>query len=69
MQEGVKLTYDQLKKVLEKHHIKEIVCEGEFDPEVHQATPVNKRELLHVLRCGTEAVEQSDPRRPGSTCK
>ena len=37
MQEGVKLTYDQLKKVLEKHHIKEIVCEGEFDPEVHQA--------------------------------
>jgi len=36
MQEGVKLTYEQLKKVLEKHHIKEIVCKGEFDPEVHQ---------------------------------
>ena len=37
MKEGVKLTYEQLRKVLEKNHIKEIVCEGEFDPEVHQA--------------------------------
>jgi molecular chaperone GrpE len=37
MQEGVKLTYDQLKKILEKNSIKEIGCEGEFDPEVHQA--------------------------------
>ena len=36
MQEGVKLTYGQLKKVLEKNHIKEIACEGEFNPEVHQ---------------------------------
>jgi molecular chaperone GrpE len=36
MQEGVKLTYEQLRKVLEKNHIKEIVCQGEFDPEVHQ---------------------------------
>jgi len=37
MKEGVKLTYEQLKKILEKNHIKEIVCDGEFDPEVHQA--------------------------------
>jgi molecular chaperone GrpE len=37
MQEGVKLTYEQLKKILEKNSIKEIGCEGEFDPEVHQA--------------------------------
>jgi len=37
MKEGVSLTYEQLRKVLEKNHIKEIVCEGEFDPEVHQA--------------------------------
>ncbi len=37
MHEGVKLTYEQLRKVLEKNHIKEISCEGEFDPEVHQA--------------------------------
>ena len=37
MKEGVTLTYEQLKKILEKNHIKEVVCEGEFDPEVHQA--------------------------------
>ena len=37
MQEGVKLTYEQLKKILEKNSIKEIGCKGEFDPEVHQA--------------------------------
>jgi len=37
MKEGVTLTYNQLKKILEKNHIKEIACEGEFDPEVHQA--------------------------------
>jgi molecular chaperone GrpE len=37
MVEGVNLTYDQLKKILEKNSIKEIACEGEFDPEVHQA--------------------------------
>jgi molecular chaperone GrpE len=37
MKEGVNLTYEQLKKVLEKNHIKEIICEGEFNPEVHQA--------------------------------
>ncbi|AKF24429.1 molecular chaperone GrpE [Sulfurovum lithotrophicum] len=37
MQEGVKLTYEQLKKVLEKNSIKEIDSKGEFNPEVHQA--------------------------------
>lgn len=37
MKEGVSLTYEQLKKILEKNHIKEVVCEGEFNPEVHQA--------------------------------
>lgn len=37
MKEGVNLTYEQLKKILEKNHIKEIECTGEFDPEVHQA--------------------------------
>ena len=37
MKEGVTLTYEQLKKIFEKNHIKEVDCEGEFDPEVHQA--------------------------------
>ena len=37
MKEGVNLTHEQLKKVLEKNHIKAVDCEGEFNPEVHQA--------------------------------
>jgi molecular chaperone GrpE len=37
MKEGVNLTYEQLKKILEKNSIKEVECDGEFDPEVHQA--------------------------------
>ena len=37
MKEGVNLTYEQLKKILEKNHIKEVDCVGEFNPEVHQA--------------------------------
>ncbi|PHS38143.1 MAG: nucleotide exchange factor GrpE [Sulfurovum sp.] len=37
MKEGVTLTFEQLKKILEKNSIKEVSCEGEFDPEVHQA--------------------------------
>ena len=37
MKEGVNLNYEQLKKILEKNHIKEVDCSGEFNPEVHQA--------------------------------
>jgi molecular chaperone GrpE len=37
MKEGVTLTYNQLKKILEKNQIKEIDCKGEFDPEVLKA--------------------------------
>lgn len=37
MKEGVTLTYEQLKKILEKNSIKEVDCSGEFNPEVHQA--------------------------------
>jgi len=37
IKEGVNLTYEQLKKILEKNSIKEVACDGAFDPEVHQA--------------------------------
>jgi molecular chaperone GrpE len=37
IKEGVNLTFEQLKKILEKNSIKEVICDGEFDPEVHQA--------------------------------
>ncbi len=37
LKEGVQLTHNQLKKILEKNYIKEISCEGEYDPTLHQA--------------------------------
>ncbi|MCH9739749.1 MAG: nucleotide exchange factor GrpE [Epsilonproteobacteria bacterium] len=37
IKEGLDLTYGQLTKVLEKNGIKAVECEGEFNPEVHQA--------------------------------
>ncbi len=37
MKEGVTLTFEQLKKILEKNQIKEIEAQGEFNPELHQA--------------------------------
>ena len=37
MKEGVHLTYEQLKKVLEKNSIKEIESDGIYDPNLHQA--------------------------------
>ena len=36
MKEGVTLTYEQLKKILEKNSITEISSNGEFDPNLHQ---------------------------------
>ncbi|MCK5854738.1 MAG: nucleotide exchange factor GrpE [Sulfurovaceae bacterium] len=37
IKEGLELTYNQLTKVLEKNSIKAVECEGQFNPEVHQA--------------------------------
>ena len=37
MKEGVNLTYEQLKKILEKNSIKEVETQGDFNPELHQA--------------------------------
>ena len=36
MKEGVTLTYEQLKKILEKNSIIEIDSDGEFNPNLHQ---------------------------------
>ncbi len=35
--EGIELTLEQFKKCFEKHDIKAVNCEGEFDPSVHEA--------------------------------
>ena len=50
MKDGVNLTFEQLKKILEKNSIKEIGCEGAFDPEVHQA----------IMQVESDAHEEGD---------
>jgi len=50
MKEGVNLTFEQLKKILEKNSIKEIGCEGTFDPDVHQA----------IMQVESDAHEEGD---------
>ncbi len=37
IKEGLELTYNQFMSVLKKHGVEEVVHEGEFDPDVHQA--------------------------------
>jgi len=37
IKEGLDLTYGQLTKMLEKNGIKAVECEGEFNPDFHQA--------------------------------
>ena len=75
MKEGVKLTYEQLKKILEKNHIKEITCEGEFDPEVHQAIMQvesddhNSGDIVQVMQKGYTIKDRVLRPAMVSTCK
>ncbi len=75
MQEGVNLTYEQLIKILEKNSIKEINCEGEFDPEVHQAimqveSDVHKEgDVVQVMQKGYTIKERVLRPAMVSTCK
>ncbi|MDQ1325188.1 MAG: molecular chaperone GrpE [Campylobacterota bacterium] len=62
MKEGVKLTYEQLKKVLEKNSIKEIGCEGVFDPEIHQV-------IMQVESQGHQSNEIVQVMQKGYTLK
>ena len=75
MQEGVNLTYEQLIKILEKNSIKEINCEGEFDPEVHQAimqveSDAHKEgDVVKVMQKGYTIKERVLRPAMVSTCK
>lgn len=75
MKEGVNLTYEQLKKILEKNHIKEVACEGEFDPEVHQAimqveSDAHKTgEIVQVMQKGYTIKDRILRPAMVSTCK
>jgi molecular chaperone GrpE len=75
MKEGVTLTFEQLKKILEKNSIKEVSCEGEFDPEVHQAIMKVESEnhevgdVVQVMQKGYTIKERILRPAMVSTCK
>ena len=75
MKEGVNLTYEQLKKILEKNHIKEVECSGEFDPEVHQAIMQvesdahNEGDVVQVMQKGYTIKDRILRPAMVSTCK
>jgi len=75
IKEGVDLTYQQLTKVLEKNNIKEIACEGELDPNLHQAVMQVESEdhesghIVQVLQKGYMIKERVLRSPMVSTCK
>lgn len=64
IKEGIVKTHEQLKKVLEKHGISEIECEGCFNPDVHQAImqvehdDKESGEIVQVLQKGYSMKDQ-----------
>ena len=75
MKEGIKLTYEQLKKILEKNHIKEVDCSSKFDPEVHQAIMQvksdehNEGDVVQVMQKGYTIKDRILRSAMVSTCK
>jgi molecular chaperone GrpE len=64
IKEGLELTYGQLTKVLGKNSIKAVECEGQFNPEVHQAIMQVERathdvgDIVQVLQKGYTIKER-----------
>jgi len=64
IKEGLDLTHGQLTKVLEKNGIKAVECEGEFNPDVHQAImqveseDVEAGNIVQVLQKGYTIKER-----------
>jgi len=75
IKEGMKLTYDQLLSILKKHGVEEVECEGEFNPEFHQAvTQMNSKdhksgEIVQVLQKGYKLKERLLRPSMVATCK
>ena len=75
IREGVTLTFEQLKKILEKNSIKEVDCTGEFNPEVHQAIMQVESEahevgdVVQVMQKGYTIKERILRPAMVSTCK
>jgi molecular chaperone GrpE len=75
IKEGVSLTFEQLKKILEKNSIKEVCCDGEFNPEVHQAIMQvesdehNEGDVVQVMQKGYTIKDRVLRPAMVSTCK
>ena len=75
IKEGMTLTYEQLLSILKKHGVEEIECEGEFNPEVHQAvTQMESDEhksgdIVQVLQKGYKLKDRLLRASMVATCK
>jgi len=75
IKEGVELTFEQLKKALEKNHIKEVETKDGYDPNFHQAImQVDSEdhetgEIVAVLQKGYQLKERILRPAMVSTCK
>jgi len=65
IREGMELTYNQTLNVLKKHGVEEVVHEGEFDPEIHQAIMQvesddhKSGEIVQVMQKGYKLKERT----------
>ncbi len=75
IKEGIKLTYDKLLSVLKKHGVEEVSCEGEFDPNYHQAVMQvesdehKSGDIVQVLQKGYKLKERLLRPAMVSSCK
>ncbi len=75
IKEGMVLTYEQLLSILKKHGVEEIACEGEFNPEFHQAVTQMESdehksgEIVQVLQKGYKLKDRVLRASMVATCK
>ena len=75
IKKGMSLTYEQLLSILKKHGVEEVECEGEFNPEFHQAVTQmdsdehESGEIVQVLQKGYKLKERLLRPSMVATCK
>ena len=75
IKKGMTLTYEQLLSILKKHGVEEVECEGEFNPEFHQAVTQmdsdehESGEIVQVLQKGYKLKERLLRPSMVATCK
>jgi len=75
IKEGMILTYEQLLSILKKHDVEEVACEGEFNPEHHQAVTQmdsdkhKSGDIVQVLQKGYKLKDRLLRASMVATCK